>query len=155
MRNAFLLAVVALLSTAGCRKVKVEETSIENQTGGQVRIDGGDISLVNSAGTVALGGKIPDDFPKAVPVYPGARVNMATRSAKDKPAWSLALVTGDDPEHVVTFYKSSLAGFQVISDRTLAETHMSVWQSAQLDVTLVVAQAADQETSISMTVSSR
>jgi len=154
MRSLVLLTIVALLSTA-CRKVKVEETSIESQTGGEVRIDGSDISLVNSAGTVGLGGKIPDDFPKAVPVYPGAKVNMATRSAKVKPAWSLALVTGDDPDHVMAFYRSSLAGFQVISDRTLAETHMSVWQSAQLDVTLVVAQAADQETSISMTVSGR
>ena len=155
MRPALLLTVVTLLACTGCRKVKVEETSIEQQTGGQVRIDGGDISLSNSAGTVGLGGKVPDDFPKAVPVYPGAKVNLATRSASAKPAWSLALVTGDDPDHVMDFYRSHLAGFQSASDRTLGETHMSVWQSAQLDVTMVVAQAPDQETSISMTVSSR
>src|SRR5450631_3188294 len=142
MRMVLLLMVVAALS-AGCRKVKVEETSIEQQTGGQVRIDGGDISLSNSGGTVGLGGKIPDDFPKAVPVYPGAKVNLATRSAKTKPAWSLALVTGDDPEHVMAFYRSHLAGFQSTSDRTLGDTHMSVWQSPELDVTLLVAQAPD------------
>lgn len=155
MRTVVLLSAVAVLSVVGCRKEKVEETSIQSQTGGQVQIDGGDISLSNGTGTVGLGGKVPEDFPKEVPLYPGAKVNLATRSAKGKPAWSLALVTGDDTEHVMTFYRSHLAGFQSTSDRTLGETSMSVWQSAQLDVTLVVAQAPSQETSISMTVATR
>jgi hypothetical protein len=154
MRIVLLLTAVALLP-AGCRNEKIEEKSIEGVTGGQVRIDGGDISLVNSAGAVGLGGKVSDDFPKEVPIYPGAKVTLATRSAKGKPAWSLALVTGDDTEHVMTFYRSHLAEFQSTSDRTLGETSMSVWQSPQLDVTLVVAQAPSQETSISMTVSNR
>ena len=160
MRSVTILAGTAAigalaLSAGGCRKVTVEQTSIEKETDGQVHIDGGDISLAASGKTVGLGGKLPDDLPKEVPVYPGAKINMGTRSSTGKPGWALALVTGDDPEHVMAFYRSNLKGFTAVSDRNMGGTYMSVWQSPSLDVTLLVAQAPEQETSISMTVSGK
>jgi hypothetical protein len=152
-----VLALVAFLVDVyveGCRNPKPREATLD-PSGANLLFEGGAISLTSDGGTISLGGPIPDDFPKAVPVYPGAKVNLARRAPGDKQSWALALATGDDPEHVVTFYRTHLAGFETTSDRTLAETHMSTWRSPQLDLTLVIAQGGDQETSISMTVTSR
>src|SRR5208283_5394795 len=107
------LALIATLPAgAGCKSAreKAEQRAVETQTGGQVQLVDGGLILRTDAGVVALGenSKIPDDFPKTIPVYPGARVNMAARSAGSggKPAWSLSLETGDEQPKVVAFYAS-------------------------------------------------
>jgi hypothetical protein len=153
MRSPLIVAAVAALvvCASGCRKAKVEE----KDTSSQVRMDGGDITLSSSGGTVGLGGKLPDDFPKDVPVYPGANIIMATRSSTGKPAWSLTMTSGDDTEHVMAFYRTGLKAFTTVSDHTMGDTYMAVWQSPRLDVTLLVAKAPAQETSISMTVAGK
>src|SRR5580704_13479327 len=97
---AFVLSMTVVAGAgAGCKssQEKAGQRAAQTQSGAQVQLVEGGLVMTNDAGTVALGEnvKIPDDFPKTIPIYPGAKVNMASRSAADKgrTAWSLSLDT--------------------------------------------------------------
>jgi len=168
--NAFLtypfvsLALAATLACAGCKSSQEKAGQRAAQTqNGEVQLVEGGLLMTTDSGTVALGEntKIPDDFPKTVPLYPGAKVNMAARSAGDKgkPAWSLSLEVGDEQPKVVAFYASgmpaSAGAFKKGSDLALGDTQMTVWQGAQFDVTLMISASADSHTAITMTVAGK
>lgn len=54
--------------------------------------------------------QIPADFPKGVPLYPGAAVMSGiTSDQPDETTWSVGLQTLDSAEKVVAFYKSQFA----------------------------------------------
>ncbi len=162
-----LALLVTLIPSAsiGCKssQEKAGQRAAQTQNGAQVQLVEGGLVMTNDAGTVALGEnvKIPDDFPKTIPIYPGAKVNMASRSAAEKgrAAWSLSLETGDEQPKVVAFYASGMAAspgaFKQGSDLALGDTQMTVWQSAQLDVTLMISATADSKTAITMTVTGK
>jgi hypothetical protein len=160
-----VLATLALVSAAsGCKssREKAVERAAEEQSG-QVQLTEAGITMTTDAGAVTLGpgSKIPDDFPKTVPVYPGAKVNMAARSAagKDRATWSLSLETGDEQPKVVAFYASSMSAsvgkFTKGSDLPLGDTQMTVWQSAQFDVTVMISAGAESQTTITETISAK
>jgi hypothetical protein len=160
-----LTATLLVGSSAGCKssQEKAGQRAATMQNGAQVQLVEGGLLMTTDAGTVALGenAKIPDDFPKTVPLYPGAKVNMAARSAGDKgkPAWSLSLESGDEQPKVVAFYASNMTAsagaFKKGSDLALGDTQMTVWQGAQFDVTLMISAGADNQTAISMTVAGK
>ena len=157
-----LTCALLLLSTvAACKstKQKVEETVLEDQTGNKIKLTEGGLVMTTDAGTFALGAgsKVPDDFPKTVPVYPGARVNMAGRSPglNGKMAWTLSLESDDDAGKVGDFYKSKMASFTLASDLDMAGTRMLVWQSAQNDVTLMAGPGNTGGTAFTLTVSAK
>jgi len=163
---AALVVAVALPSVA-CRKLaeKAEERaiekSLEKQGGGQVSINGekGSISIVSDAGSFVMGAgaKIPDDFPKAVPIYPGAKPAFAARSTdpKGKAAWSLQMETPDSKDQVVAYYKGHMSGFTQATTADMGKSAMDVWQSPQLDVTLIVGGENAKTTSISLNAASK
>src|SRR5579884_4060254 len=119
-----LAAAFAVTSTAtGCRRLrerareKAEEKIIEKQTGGQVEVDEkkGTLRIVTDAGAVTMGtgAQLPEDFPKAVPIYPGAKAQFSAKS-KDphgKDAWSVQLETPDAKDTVVAYHKANMSGF--------------------------------------------
>jgi hypothetical protein len=153
-----LLSLASMLAVHGaCKRGKIDGTSQESPSGDQIQVTEAGVTIASSAGTVMLTGGVPSDFPKSIPIYPGARVTMAHRSpaTQSKPAWSLALETVDDPEQVVAFYRVKLSSFTRATDQVLGDNHMAIWQSSELDVTLLAAKAPDQDTSISMTVSGK
>ena len=157
---AAALVLTSALALTGCKRIseKVEEKAIQNQTGGQVDLQNGSLTIKSDAGTVVVGtsSKLPDDFPKAVPVYPGAKVEMAAKSSQNgKTVWSLTLETGDAHDKVAAFYKSGMSAFKETSSMKMGDSDMNVWQSAQYDVTLMVATGSDQKTTLSMTVASK
>ena len=86
-----VLAAASALPTVGCKRLaeraaeKAEEKAIEKQTGGQVSINGqkGTMTIVTDAGAMTMGelAKIPEDFPKNVPIYPGSKPTVAVKSA--------------------------------------------------------------------------
>ncbi len=56
------------------------------------------------------GGKVPDNFPKDFPLYPGAKVSSAlsgSEAGNNNGFW-LTMETGDALDKVVSFYKSQL-----------------------------------------------
>ena len=160
---AFVLTAT-LVAGAGCKssQEKAGPRPAQTQSAAQVQLVDGGLFMTSEAGTVALGDNaaVPGDFPKTIPIYPGAKVNMASHSAADKgKAWSLSLETGDEQPKVVAFYASSMAAsagaFKKGSDLALGDTQMTVWQSAQLDVTLMISATAESTTAITMTVTAK
>jgi hypothetical protein len=155
---AVLVASLAL-ETAACKRAaeRMEEKAIERQTGAEVHLDskGGTMTFASDAGTLVAGAgtKVPDDFPKAIPLYPGAKVDLAAKAndPKGKPAWTLTLETGDSKDQVVAYYKAKMTGFNNASDMSLGDTDMSVWRSADYNVTLMVNTAGNQKTAITIT----
>lgn len=158
-----LFAVLA--ASAGCKSShdKAQERPAATETPGQLTMMDGGLTLMTDAGLVALGdvAKVPADFPRTIPVYPGAKVNMAAHAtgAKGKPAWSLSLETGDEQAKVVAFYASSLTAsagkFTKASDLAMGDTQMTVWQSAEYDVTLMISAGTENQTTITMTVAGK
>ena len=151
---SFALTLVA--ATPGCRRAR--EKGTPEQSGGEVQIQGGAVTLSNDAGTVAMGegAKVPDDFPKAIPIYPSAKVEMAARSTRNgKLTWTLSLATGDASDHVSAFYRAGMSAFKATSQMNMGVADMAVWQNEQYDATMMIAPSDDQTTRISITVVSR
>lgn len=163
-RAIVLLAVAAAVAvpTVSCKRMreKAEERAIEQQTGGQVKVDKdkGTMTIVTDAGamTVGSGAKLPDDFPKGVPAYPGATVQFAAKTSNSgKDAWSAAFETPDSKDKVAAFYKSNLGGFNQASSMELGDSVVQAWQSPKYDVSLIIAADAAGKTTITMGVTAK
>jgi hypothetical protein len=159
--SVIVLGATVVVMAAGCKRLaerardKAEEKAIEQQTGGQVKLDTekGTMRIVTDAGAVSVGAgsKVPDDFPKSVPIYPGSTVAFsATTSETGKEAWTVSLETHDSKEAVAAYYKSNLGGFTLASNMELGTSIMQVWQSPKYDATLIMATEADGKTSITV-----
>lgn len=57
----------------------------------------------------AAGGRVPDDYPKDVPVYTDAKVTMS-QSATEKHTRIMLLESSRPPEKIADFYKQGLEG---------------------------------------------
>ncbi|HEY8091321.1 MAG TPA: hypothetical protein VIF09_25835 [Polyangiaceae bacterium] len=152
------LAVVALLAastlaTTGCKRLaekaaeKAEEKAIERAAGAkgvQINSNGqGSMTVVTDAGTVMLGSgaKIPEDFPKEVPVYPGASPTASIKTSEGaRPAWTLTFETTDSKDKVAAYYKANLSGFTQKSAMDLGQASILVYSSAKYDVSLTANQ---------------
>ena len=158
---ARLVPVVLLVlasASSGCRRAqeRAEEQAIEQQTGGQVHLnsDKGTMTITTDAGTLmaGVGSKIPDDFPKTIPVYPGAKADLAAKSASasGKDAWTVTLESPDPKDKVVAYYKANMPAFKMASDMNMGQTDMTVWQGTQYDVTLMISEAGAGKTTIAI-----
>jgi hypothetical protein len=125
---AWLVAVACGCALAsGCEKISEKvaqkvtatavERSIEKQTGAKVDLssDGqGSISIRSDKGNLEInggaGGKVPDNWPRDVPVYPGARVQMSMGNDEKQ---VLSLLTPDSPEKAAQFYKAKFASLKL------------------------------------------
>jgi hypothetical protein len=167
LRFVFALAAAIALPAIACKSAaerareKAEEKAIEQKTGGQVKVDEkkGTLTIVTDAGAMTLGTgtSIPADFPKTVPLYPGATPGFAAKSTDPhgKDVWSLQLETGDAKDKVIAYYKANLSGFTLATNLDMGESSMQVWQSPTLDVTLIIASESDAKTSITENVASK
>jgi hypothetical protein len=132
---SWLVAVACGCALAsGCEKItekvaqkvteKAVEHAIEKQTGAKVDLnsDGqGSISVHSDKGNFDLnagGGKIPDNWPKDVPVYPGARFQSSMGNDERQ---LLSVLTPDSPDKAVEFYKAKFASLKqeanMVTDR--------------------------------------
>ena len=100
---------------------------------------------------------VPEDFPKIVPVYPGATVVAATKAngPAGKGAWTLGLVTKDDKNLVFTFFRANMSAFKQTTDSVVGPAHTGTWQNGQYDVTVTVGESPDKHTSVAMTVNAK
>lgn len=116
-----LLGLSAALLASGCDMItekltqKATEAAIEHmvekESGGKVDLDtsSGTVSLKSDKGSMEIsanGAKVPESWPKDVPLYPGAKVTMAMAGPNHQ---MLNLETGDTPEQAVEFYKGKLS----------------------------------------------
>lgn len=109
---------------------KAIEGVIQNKTGVDVsNVENGKMTFTDSktGAKVDIGsGKVPDNFPKDFPLYPGAKVTSAlsgAQSGKNNGFW-LTLTTLDSVDKVSAFYKAQFAtnGWTVESTYTAGGT---------------------------------
>jgi hypothetical protein len=92
-----------------------DETTVETEDGaftveaddGGVRISGEKEGVGEVEGLFGEDAKIPDAFPKDVPVYPDATVVAGMASGE---GGMVTLQTGDDLDEIVAFYREELQG---------------------------------------------
>ena len=102
-----LFAATLALACGGDEKtIETEDGTftIETDDGG-VRISGEEEGVGEVTGLFGENAKIPDGFPKDVPVYPDATV-VAGMAAGD--GGMVTLQTGDDPDEIAAFYREEL-----------------------------------------------
>ena len=124
-----LFAAPLAFGVMGCGKIaekiqekvveKAVEKSIEAKSGGQVQVDleGKKLSAVSKSGkqVTAIGesATLPADFPKQVPLYPGAALNVSHADNSGAPKYALMYTAGDSPDKVTAFYKDELKSFKL------------------------------------------
>jgi hypothetical protein len=121
----FPLAVAGAWLGSGCEAItekvtqKVTESAIEHaiekQVGGEVQIDEGGASFKgkdNEGRDItydARSGKVPDNWPKDIPVYPNTKVKASLQGNGTR---TLMMESEDSPDEVVAFYKSKLSSLE-------------------------------------------
>ena len=145
------IVVVSLaLLLAGCSRSKTISTPNGNvkveESGNQstVTVTGENGAKVTIAGE---GTKLPDDYPKDVPVVGGAKIVMVT-SAPD--GSSLIMESPDSFDKTVAFYKQAIADNGWKSDATVAAEKMTMY-SATKDTRHLVVQVGESDGKCSVT----
>jgi hypothetical protein len=164
------MTVVAVLGAAGCcRKApnadeeaaeKIVERAIRMSSGNKAEVDisGETVRIQSEEGDVVMssGGnaKLPDTFPKDVPVYKGAEI--VHTMAQGTGAHSVTMRTGDDMEKVAAYYDSELAskGWKKAQEINMAGRVMRGYEKGGRVVSVMGA-TADGKTHISLTVASK
>lgn len=162
--NANRWATVLLLSVAalGCDKLKEKaaERELEKATGGEVDIDRDkgqvDLKTKDPDGKqthVQLGksATLPPDFPKSVPIYPGAQVIATINMGEGKRGAMVTLTSADKPETVIGYYKKSLASYKVDNEVNLGGvTMISATDATGMQLTVTITKADDGTTNLQL-----
>ncbi len=149
----FLLSAFIVATSLGCRSLKEKiarkatEKALEEGTGEQWTLDKDKVTVTDTKGHGSVqfgaGASVPDDWPKDVPVYPGAKVTLAIAS-KDtgSKGYALTLESKDSPKAVHDYYKSKLSGYTVALDAVAGDMHMLSLRNAATgsDVTVNTAE---------------
>jgi len=145
VRYIFLVIILTCFVTAGCSNEKSYETGQGKVT---VKEDGKKIEVKNEDEDVIVEGdetqgqvkiktkdgesiisynknKLPDNFPKEIPVYSPASVQMTQIMGNGKNVMA-SLNTDDDPEKIMQFYKKafSQAGWKVTGEMSVGSTSL-------------------------------
>ena len=100
--------------------------------------------------TVAItmnGGKVPDDYPKDVPLYEGTKVIMAN-SASEKHARHLILESKDPADKIAEYYKKSLEsnGWTIEGTMNMGEMNMFTATKDNRQLVVQISNSADKRT---------
>lgn len=119
---------------------------IEMQTGVNVETDeSGIVSFTDTktgSEVVVGGGKIPDDFPKDFPLYPGAKpVGTASGTEGGGKGFWLLLETNDNVASAVTYYGENLKakGWTIDETMTFGDSSTYTVMKGNLNGTIVIA----------------
>ena len=158
MKAACVIRVSLGLGLGACSKIeeKMAEKAAEKATGGQVDIDSktGKVKLKQkgpdgkeSEVQLGEGSSVPADFPKAVPIYPGAKVMSAVTVSQGE-SHVVTLNTKDSTQQVLDFYKKNLASFKTDGELTGGDTTMLNVSNDQLTVGVTATKSSDDGTTL-------
>lgn len=125
---------------------KATEAAVDHITGGKVDLNSKDGSLTfkdNETGnTVAWGAdvKLPDDFPKELPVYPNAKIVAAAVDRSDaNNASTYVLSVTDAPKVAVAWYETELkkAGWTVKTTMTMESLESRVFAKGEAQINVM------------------
>jgi hypothetical protein len=151
-----IVVIFLVLLVPGCSRsktvstpngdVKVEESGKAGQSAVTVTGKNGETMTINSEGS-----KLPDDYPKDVPVASGAKIVMATSvNNADNKGSSLVLESADSFDKTVAFYKKGLADNGWNVDATILGEKMTILTAAK-DSRQLVVQIGESEGKCSVT----
>lgn len=122
-------ALLLSIAVGGCSRSKTYTSRDGSVT---VKQEGKDASSMTFTGKngekVAInlnGGKIPDDYPKDVPLYEGTKVIMAN-SSSEKHTQHLMLESNDPADKITEYYKKGLDsnGWKIEGTMNMGELNM-------------------------------
>jgi hypothetical protein len=81
------------------------------------------LNFNQNGNSISIGGNValPANFPSDVPIYPGSKIKLATKSEKGD--YSVTLTTSDSQEKVSSYYKEQMAakGWALDNEEALGE----------------------------------
>jgi hypothetical protein len=155
--------LLALFAVGGCKRAerRLVEERLEQATGAQrVEIDEEGrrttIELEAEGGHALLelgeAAHIPADFPRAVPIYPGARVLASAASSDDgKRTQLVTLTAAAEPRVVFDYYKTALGKSMDVSEAGIQGLYILTAESKSgLEVTVTVTPNGDGTSSVQL-----
>lgn len=130
----------------------VAEGLLGKATGGKVDIkeDGGQVVFTDNktGGSVAFGEdvKLPDDFPKNVPIYPGSKIGGVTVSKQNNPSAWVVLSSEDEVKKLVDWYadQTKSNGWKEESSLSLDKTEVRTYSKDNEKLGLNVMPSEDE-----------
>ena len=160
---ALLLGIGLALGACKNPKQTFEERAKEASGADQVKVEeeGKRVTLSGSSDSgssnVELGkaARIPADFPKKVPFYPGATLIAAVDvTDKGKRSHVLTLSAKADPEAVLRFYEQKLVGFGPVQKVSLGGMRvLSADDGKGLGLNVLVTDGGDGTSTVQLTTS--
>jgi hypothetical protein len=131
---------------------KAVEKSIEANSGGEAKLDlsGKSVSGTFKKGkqvtALGEGASVPDDFPKQIPIYPGAKLNVSHADRTGAPQFGLGFSVAAPPEKVAAYYKNELKGFKLEQELSQEGGHaLSFADKAQAKLSVQITIAKGDE----------
>jgi hypothetical protein len=93
------------------------------------------------------GGKMPDDYPKDIPVYEGTKVVMS-QTASEKHTTSLVLESKDPAEKIADFYKKGLesSGWKIEGSMNMGQMNMYTATKENRQAVVQIVNSGDKRT---------
>jgi hypothetical protein len=166
LEHSCLVLLSLSLATTGCRKLeeRMAEKAAEKATGGEVNIDSktGQVKLKQKGPDgketevqLGTGSSVPADFPKVVPIYPGAQVMSAVTISQGE-SHMITLSTKDSTQQVLEYYKKNLGTFKVDGELGGGDTTILSLSNEQLTVSVTATKSSDDgSTLINLTASAK
>ena len=123
--------VLAILTFVGCNRSKTYSTPNGSVTVQEHGKNGSNVTVTGKNGEQVTinseGGKIPDDYPKDVPVASNVKVILASSvNNNDEKGTTLLLESNDSLDHLTDFYKKGLAEAAWKIDTTMTQPEMTI-----------------------------
>jgi hypothetical protein len=144
-------AVILAVGGVACSRSTTYTSRDGSVTVEQKGKDAGAMTFTGKNGdTVAInmnGGKVPDDYPKDVPLYEGTKVIMSN-SASEKHARHLVLESKDPADKIAEFYKKGLDsnGWKVEGTMNMGEMNMFTASKENRQLVVQISNSADKRT---------
>jgi hypothetical protein len=93
------------------------------------------------------GGKVPDDYPKDVPLYEGTKVIMSN-TASEKHAKHLVMESKDPADKIADYYKKGLEsnGWKIEGTMNMGQMNMFTAAKENRQLVIQIANSADKRT---------
>ena len=150
MRKNIVVGVAVVLMVA-CSRSRTYTSKDGSVTVEQKGKDASSMTFTGKNGeTVAInmnGGKVPDDYPKDVPLYEGTKVIMSN-SASEKHARHLILDSKDPADKIAEYYKKGLDsnGWKIEGTMNMGEMNMFTASKDNRQLVVQISNSADKRT---------
>ena len=124
---------------------------LSQASGGKVDVNGNEGNYTfkdNKTGasySVGSNVTIPDNFPKDVPLYPGAKALTVSMGQASKSDASLTLQTSDDTQKVVKWYADQLKGWKEASSYSMSGSEIRAYEKDTLKLNVTILQGSDTD----------